>query len=253
MAASSVQRVIYCDFHFQQAQITPQVKAFLQELAQVTGWSLLFVEQQQVWSDGKRLGALPRAGSWQEQIQYALTLSDPQMVFIWFDDLVAKPWHRGKVARLFDQAERLLEREQPTPTDYVRLNPNPPVTGLPMADKKFRLIGSNEAYMSSLPASIWNAAHLRESINLSGSVWSLEWQPHRNQAVCHIDWSLRYYNTVHRGRPDALFYGWHLGIFHFNPRFWAASLWRLVKNMIRYGLYKTPRFYHFWVNRRRIF
>ena len=147
MAASSVQRVIYCDFHFQQAQITPQVKAFLQELAQVTGWSLLFVEQQQVWSDGKRLGALPRAGSWQEQIQYALTLSDPQMVFIWFDDLVAKPWHRGKVARLFDQAERLLEREQPTPTDYVRLNPNPPVTGLPMADKKFRLIGSNEAYI----------------------------------------------------------------------------------------------------------
>lgn len=239
-----MKQVIYCDFQVQDAHgIGQEVRQFLKQLQNLTGWDVLEVRQNQVWFNDQPLGSAPAEGSWLDCLTCALETASPDLVFIWFNDLIPTRWSDEQVGALFQEARVLMEKSAANP-QYIRLNAYPPALGNPLG-LHFRVIDADEAYQCALPASIWRTDYLIRMCFGLNSAWALETQVHQGLALSARGMCLPSMNMMLRGRPNVAAFFWRNQTSHCTARDCVHSLIWWAKYWVSLTLqWVAPRFYH---------
>ncbi|MDI9330768.1 MAG: hypothetical protein QM527_05560 [Alphaproteobacteria bacterium] len=244
-------KVLYCDFTQEDPHgIYPEVRRFLNTLQSLTEWGLLEVKKGQVWLNDQALGPAPEQGSWLDCLNCALETAQPDLVFIWFNDLIPTRWSPDKVMRMFAEAERLM-CDQALGPQYIRLNAYPPALGIAHG-MRLRSIEKQEAYQCSLPASIWHKDYLSQMLFGLSSVWTLETQMHHGRALCVHSSLLSARNMMLRGRPNVAFFWWLNRPCAYTTHDCVYSLaWCLKFYISRFLQVVSPHFYH-WLYRKHL-
>ncbi len=242
-------RVLYCDFQSPDPHdIGQEVRQFLRTLQNLTGWDVLEVHQNQVWLNDQCLGPAPAGGSWLDCLSCALETARPDLVFIWFNDLLTTRWSAEQVIALFAEAQVLMCGPGAI-AQYIRVNPLPPPLGRAHG-MHFRAIEAHESYQCSLPGSIWCKSYLTEMMVGHVGCWSLEIQAHRGLALSAHRLHLPTHNMVLRGRPNVIAFRWRNRPCVHNSRDWLHSVAWVLKSSVSKGLQRRfPRFYH-WLYRK---
>jgi hypothetical protein len=243
-----MKKVLYCDFHPIGLNIMGEVGRFLGQLQQATGWTRLEIVQGRIVEGGVDLGPAPAHGGWLECLNEALNLARPDLVFIWFNDLIPHEWSCRDVSLLFDQAQEQMSAA-PGSASYVRLNALPPALG-PKHGTAFREITAAESYQCALPASIWKAQYLRALIGCSASVWTMEAHTHQAMALSTVEIHLPHYNLLLRGHCNAWAMRRLHKLTHSDWRDWCVTMPWMLKGFVSKTLQNvSPRVYH-WIYKR---